>query len=144
MGVKVIYKGTEHNLVQMTRVVKSDDSDAKGEYHSINLDEWKEIECHIIDGKTINVGREYGRQEAIIFIQVRQEGRTEICNNFKLFHKQDWIEYRKERGRNKYKKTLIQKTGIIWVGATSKEKGIYGFKVFIENGGNHDHIKQEN
>ena len=119
-GVENVYKVHQHNTIlsglMRKRIVKCDDSEAVGEYHTIDTKEWFEIDYHAIDNNRINVGRDYGNQEAIIFIQVETNGKTMKCKNFLMFPKKYWIEYRKERGENKYKKTRISENGLVWVG----------------------------
>jgi len=126
------YNRTQQNNVSSdlmkNKTSKYNDSNAVGEYHTIDTDNWEEIECHIIDEKRIGVGRSQGNKDAIVFLQVIDNGRTDECNNYKMFHKMDWIEYRKERGENKHKRPKISENGVIWIGDT---KDVYGFRVFI-------------
>lgn len=117
------YKLTKHiKAITMKRIVKSDDSQARGKYHSLDLNDWVEVENHITNKNIIGVGREHKFKDAVIYIQLGIKGRTEICNNFLLFHKQDFIEFKTERGENKYQDTTVQKNGTIWVGNTEIEE----------------------
>jgi hypothetical protein len=131
-GVANAYNATQHNNVSSDamkkKIVRSDDSNARGKYHTIDTDEWEEVESHVVDENRIGVGRDLKFIDATVFIQIREEGRTEECANYVLFHKKDWFEYRKERGEKKYQEPMISGNGIIWVGDT---KEVYGFRVFI-------------
>jgi hypothetical protein len=132
MHIKDIYKGTKHNLAIrefMKRVVKSDDTETTGIYHSIDLNLWQKIDFTRLSDNTINIGREYGNKDVWVFIQVEPEGRIDIKDNYKMYHKKDWIEYRKERGRKKFKNTQSQNTGVIWLGDMSET---FGLEVYIE------------
>jgi hypothetical protein len=110
------------------RIIKTDDSQARGKYHTIDLNEWEEVKCHVINDKLLGVGREHRLKEAVIYIQIGEAGRTDICKDYKLFHKQDFIEYKKERGENKFQDTKISSNGTVWVGDT---EGIFNFIVFV-------------
>jgi len=126
------YNKTQPNNVlsdrMKKRTVRYDDSNARGKYHTIDLEEWEEIESHVINENMIGVGREYKFVDATVYTQIREEGRTDICDKYIMFHKKDWIEYRKERGEKKYQEPMISKTGVIWVGNT---KDVFRFRVFV-------------
>jgi len=126
------YNPTQHNNVlsgsMKNKVARSDDSNARGKYNSIDLDEWEEIECHVMDDNRIGVGRDHKYKDATVFIQIKEEGRFDVCKNYLMFHKKDWFEYRKERGDNKYQEPMISSNGVIWVGNTTY---VYNFRVFI-------------
>ena len=131
-SVAKVYNQTQHsNLVSDSmrrRIVRYDDSNAVSEYHTLDITDWIEIESHIIDSHRIGVGRDYGGIEPIIFVQIEEDGRTNKCLNFQMFHKKDWIEYRKERGENKNRRTKISNNGVVWVGDTTQA---YKFRVFV-------------
>lgn len=128
-GVAKTYKLTKHiKAVTMKRIVKSDDSQARGKYHTVDTNEWIEVESHIINENIIGVGREHMFKDAIVYMQIAEDGRIEICNNFKQFHKQDFIEYKKERGTKKYQDPMISGNGTLWIG---NMEGVYNFIVFV-------------
>jgi len=127
-----VYKQTKHNIaisgLMKNRIIKSDDTNARGKYHTVDTNEWIEVESHIINEKLIGVGREYKYKDAIVYMQIVENGRIELCNNFKQFHKQDFIEYKKERGERKYQDPMISGNGTLWIGNT---EGVYDFIVFV-------------
>lgn len=131
-SVAKTYKQTKHNIaisgLMKNRVVKSDDSNARGKYHTVDTNEWIEIESHVINENLIGVGRDYSFKDAIVYMQIVENGRTEICKNFKQFHKQDFVEYKKERGAKKYQDPMISGNGTLWVG---NMEGVYDFIVFV-------------
>lgn len=120
------YIQTQHSILasdlMKKRIVKVDDSNARGKYHTIDKNEWEEIESHIINSNLLGVGREHKFKDAVIFVQLGKEGRTDNCNNYLLFHKQDFIEYKKERGQKKYQDTAISGNGTVWVGNTETKE----------------------
>ncbi|MFZ2499551.1 hypothetical protein [Methanosarcina sp.] len=123
LNVTNLYNRTKHNIaVSMKRIVRADDSNAKGKYHAIDTKMWEEIENHIMNENILGVGREHKLKDAVIYIQLGKEGRTIKLKNCLLFHKRDFIEYKTERGENKYQDTTIQKNGTIWVGNTEVEE----------------------
>ena len=126
------YIQTQHSILasdlMKKRIVKVDDSNARGKYHTIDLKEWEEIKLVMVQKNILYVGREHNYKDAVIFIQIREEGRTDLCKKFLLFHKQDFIEYKKERGELKYQDTKISGNGTVWVGDT---EGVYNFRVFV-------------
>ena len=104
--VDKVYIQTQHNNLtsdaMRKRPMKYDDSQAVGKYNTIDTEEWEEIACSIMDENRLYVGRGNGKVDATVYIQVEPEGRFDLCNNYVLFHKKDWTEYRKERGANHF------------------------------------------
>lgn len=131
--VENVYKGTQHNCLLgvdlVKRIVKYDDSNAEEEYYALNLKTWNEIDNHVIDNKRIGVGRDYGDKEAVVFIQVGEDGKTATCESYLLFSRDNWIELRKLRGKNKHMKMKISQNGTLWVGETYKG---CNFRVFVK------------
>lgn len=113
----------------MERIVRYDDSESDEEYYALNLKTWHEIDNHVMDNKRLGVGREYGDKEVIVFIQVVEDGKTTKCKSYFLFSRNNWIELRKSRGKNKHKKMKVSHNGTIWIGETYKN---CKFRVFVK------------
>jgi hypothetical protein len=110
------YNETQHIGCKMKRVTKYDDSQAEGEYFSLDLNKWSEIENHWIDKNRIGAGRDYGKRETKVFIPNDDKAKIKICEQFILFDRKNWIELRKSRGEDKFKNLKITKEGTIWLG----------------------------
>lgn len=117
------------------RIVKYDDSKADGEYFTLDLETWNEIESHVIDENRIGVGRNNGLKESRIFIQIGNQGITKTCDKYLMFCRRDWIELRKARGDDRYQPMQISKNGTVWVGESYI---LCKLRVFIKSGGDNE------
>lgn len=117
------------------RIVKYDDSKADGEYFTLDLETWNEIESHVIDENRIGVGRNNGLKDSRIFIQIGKQGITKTCDKYLMFCRRDWIELRKARGDDKYQPMQISKNGTVWVGESYIPCKL---RVFIKSGGENE------
>ncbi len=129
--VENVYKVARHYKVSggslKKRISKCDDSEAVGEYHTVDLNEWEEVNCWVSDKKRIGVGRSYGGKDTVIFMQVGTEGKTDKCKKYKMFYKKDFVELRQSRGENKYKRMKVYRDGTVWVGESNIDKKFWVF-----------------
>lgn len=130
--IENVYKVARHYKVSgdslKKRISKCDDSEAIGEYHTIDLNDWEEVEWRVSDKKRIGVGRPYGGKETVIFMQVGMEGKTDKCKKYRMFYKKDFVELRQSRGENKYKRMKVYRDGTVWVGESNIDRN---FIVFV-------------
>lgn len=110
------------------RISRYDDSKSKGKYHTLDLNEWEEVDYWISDENRIGVGRPQGGKELTIFMQVDEEGKTDRCEHYLLFFKQHYIELRKLRGEDKFKEMIVPENGQIWVGSENIKRKL---RVFV-------------
>jgi hypothetical protein len=96
--------------------MRYDDSQAEGEYFTLDLKKWREIENHWIDNDRIGVGRFYCGKEAKVFIQVGTEEKIEKCKHYISFSRDDYLDLRKQRGEDRHKNVKISTEGTIWIG----------------------------
>ena len=131
-GVENVYKVARHYKVSgdslKKRISKCDDSEAIGEYHTVDLNNWEEVNWWVSDQKRIGVGRPYGGKETVIFMQTEGTGKTDKCKKYIMFYKKDFIELRQSRGENKYKRMKVYKDGTVWVGESNINRK---FRVFV-------------
>jgi hypothetical protein len=113
----------------MNRVRKFDDSEADGEYFSLDLNTWEEIVNHRVDSNRIGIGRAYGLKDVKVFVLLGNEENTKRCEEYILFNRKDWIELRKSRGEDKHKNLTITIEGTIWIG---DEYDGYKIKTYIK------------
>lgn len=134
-GVENVYKVARQYKTPgdslKNRIYKCDDSEAIGEYHTVNINDWEEIDWWVSDQKRIGVGRPHGGKDALIFMQVGENGETEKCKNYRMFNKKDFMELRQSRGENKHKRMKIYKDGTVWVGESNITRK---FRVFVKKG----------
>ena len=135
-SVENVYKVAQHYKVSgdslKKRISKCDDSDAIGEYHTVDLHDWEEVERWVSDRKRIGVGRPHGGKDTVIFMQVGDIGNTDKCKKYLMFDKKDFDELRQSRGENKYKRMKVYKDGTVWVGESNIDKK---FRVFVRREG---------
>lgn len=110
------------------KVSRYDDSKSKGKYHTIDLNDWEEVDYWISDENRIGVGRPQGGKELTIFMQVDDEGKTDRCEHYLLFCKRHFIELRKLRGEDKFTEIIVPENGQIWVGSENIKRKL---RVFV-------------
>lgn len=92
------------------------DSQSKGEYFSLDLNEWEEIHYEIFESKRLSIGRQHYKKEVRIFIQKCKSSKITIVDNFIMFDRKLWTELRRVRGDNKGFPLDINQNGTIWFG----------------------------
>jgi hypothetical protein len=105
------------------------DSLAIGEYFSLDLSEWEEISCSMIDEEWLNIGRKYENKGIRVFIKSCPSGLFKVVDNFVMFDRKAWSELRRVRGTKKGLPLEICSNGAIWIG--KRFNGNY-FKVFVK------------
>jgi hypothetical protein len=105
------------------------DSLAIGEYFTLDLDEWEEISCSMIDEEWLYIGRKYDHKGVRVFIKSCPEGVFKNIDNFIMFDRKAWSELRRVRGTKKGLPLEICSNGAIWVG---KRFNSDCFKVFVK------------
>jgi hypothetical protein len=126
--IKTPSYNTSENM-EKKQFVKYDDSQATGEFYTLDLKTWVEIKSHQIDKNRTGVGRAYSNECAKVFIQVGEIGNIERCKNYIQFDRKDWIELRQARGKNKHKTMRVSENGTIWIGESYAGVNI---KIFVK------------
>lgn len=117
--VSKVYKRTTHyNNLDMHKkdIVCFDDSNACGEYFSLDLDIWEELSYSIDEHKRINVGRQRSGNEVRLFIKTSEFGEFKIVDNIILFSRSGWAELRRVRGKDKGLPLEVNANGTLWIG----------------------------
>jgi len=153
---KVYKRTTRYNSLGMTKKDLNcyDDSNACGEYFSLDSDLWEEASFSIDEHKRINVGRSQAGENVRIFIlkdfeiflhEMLDEGMTyeqikELYNDLKEptitddligFNRRVWSELRRVRGENRGRPLEVNANGTIWVGDRAGQGEL---KIFIPRG----------
>jgi hypothetical protein len=105
------------------------DSLAEGEYFSLDLNQWEEINYSMLGVERLNIGRQYHKKDVRIFIQLCSVGQSRMIDNFVLFDRKSWTELRRVRGDKKGYPLEINSNGAIWIGDRFNGNT---FKVFIK------------
>lgn len=119
MTVGKVFKRTAHYYsLDMTKkdLFCFDDSQAYGEYFSLDLDLWEELNYSLDEHKRINVSRQHAGKEIRIFIQNNETGEFKTVDNIIMFSRAGWSELRRVRGENKGLPLVVNANGTIWIG----------------------------
>lgn len=128
--VSKLYKQTTHyNSLGMAKkdIFCFDDSNAYGEYFSLDLNLWEELDFSIDEHKRINVSRQHAGKEVRLFIQT-SEGEFKTVDNLIMFSRAGWSELRRVRGENRGLPLEVNANGTIWIGDRAEPGQI---KIFI-------------
>lgn len=118
-GVSKVYKRTTHyNNLDMPKkdIICFDDSNACGEYFSLDLDIWEELSYSVDEHKRINVGRQRSGNEVRLFIKTTEFGEFKTVDNIILFSRSGWAELRRVRGKDKGLPLEVNANGTLWIG----------------------------
>jgi len=127
--VKKVYKRTtRYNCSGMAKkdIFCFDDSNAYGEYFSLDLNLWEELNYTIDDHKRINVSRQHAGKEIRLFIQNGEAVDFKTVDNIIMFSRAGWAELRRVRGENRGLPLEVNANGTVWIGDRAQEK----FKIF--------------
>jgi hypothetical protein len=115
---KVYKRTTRYNILDMPKkdMFCFDDSNAYGEYFSLDLNLWEELNYSIDEHKRINVSRQHAGKEIRIFIQNNEPGEFKTVDNIIMFSRARWSELRRVRGENKGLPLEVNANGTIWIG----------------------------
>ncbi len=122
--VKKVFKRTAHYYsLDMTKkdLFCFDDSQAYGEYFSLDLDLWEELNYSLDEHKRINVSRQHAGKEIRIFIQNNETGEFKTVDNIIMFSRAEWSELRRVRGENKGLPLEVNANGTIWIGDRAEQ-----------------------
>lgn len=127
---KVYKRTTRFNYSGMTKMdlFCFDDSQAYGEYFSLDLNLWEELNHSIDEHKRINVSRQHAGKEIRLFIQNNETGEFKTVDNIIMFSRAGWSELRRVRGENKGLPLEVNANGTIWIGDRAEQGNI---KIFI-------------
>lgn len=117
--VSKVYKRTTHyNILDMPKkdIFCFDDSNAYGEYFSLDLNSWEELNYSIDEHKRINVSRQHAGKEIRLFIKNNETGEFKTVDNIIMFSRAGWSELRRVRGENKGLPLVVNANGTIWIG----------------------------
>ena len=123
-AVSKVYKRTTHyNILDMPKkdIFCFDDSNAYGEYFSLDLNLWEELNYSIDEHKRINVSRQHAGKEIRLFIQNNETGGFKIVDNIIMFSRAGWSELRRVRGENKGLPLEVNANGTIWIGDRAEQ-----------------------
>lgn len=129
--VSKVYKQTTHyNCLDMPKkdIICFDDSNAYGEYFSLDLDLWEELNYSIDEHKRINVSRHHAGKEIRLFIQTDETAEFKKVDNIIMFSRAGWSELRRVRGENRGLPLEVNTNGTIWIGDRAEQGNI---KIFI-------------
>ena len=87
-----------------------------GEYFSLDLNSWEELNYSIDEHKRINVSRQHAGKEIRLFVQNNETGEFKIVDNIIMFSRAGWSELRRVRGENKGLPLEVNTNGTIWIG----------------------------
>jgi hypothetical protein len=92
-----------------------------GEYHTLNLKIWKQIETgqKTDDRGRIHLNREYSGKDPRVFVADEYQD-PETCKSYIILSKSNWEEVRKIRGKEAGEPLEIQSNGDIWTGHKNK------------------------
>ncbi|MGI5841597.1 MAG: hypothetical protein ACOX6N_05270 [Patescibacteria group bacterium] len=99
-----------------------DDSNAYGEYFSLDLNLWEELNYTIDDHKRINVSRQHAGKEIRLFIQNGEAVDFKTVDNIIMFSRAGWSELRRVRGENQGLPLEVNANGTVWIGDRAQEK----------------------
>ena len=141
-GVSKVFKRTTHyNSLGMTKKDLNcfDDSNAYGEYFSLDLNVWEELSFSIDEHKRINIGRSQAGEKVRLFVlkdfetfleemlkeSFDREEIEKLYNKFKEpvitddmigFNRRVWVDLRRVRGENRGQPLEVNANGTIWIG----------------------------
>lgn len=153
---KVYKRTTRYNSLGMTKNDLNcfDDSNACGEYFSLDLNIWEELDYSVDEHKRINVGRSRSREKIRLFIlkdfetvlkEMLEDGfdRKQIENFYNQakepkitdeligFNRRVWSDLRRVRGENRGQPLEVNPNGTIWIGDRAEQGNI---KIFTRRG----------
>lgn len=128
--VNKLYKSPAQYSTGMTKreIFCFDDSNSCGEYFSLDLNTWEQLDYSLDNYKRINIGRQHASKEVRIFIQIDTKFEPKEYENLISFNRLGWVELRRIRGENRGLPFETNKNGTIWVGDRFLNSN---FKIFI-------------
>ena len=123
-NVSKVYKRTaRYNYSGMTKkdIFCFDDSSAYGEYFSLDLNLWEELNHSIDEHKRINVSRQHAGKEIRLFIQNNETGEFKTVDNIIMFSRAGWSELRRVRGESRGLPLEVNTNGTIWIGDRAEQ-----------------------
>lgn len=156
-GVSKVFKRTTHyNSLGMTKKDLNcfDDSNAYGEYFSLDLNVWEELSFSIDEHKRINIGRPQAGEKVRLFVlkdfetfleemlkeSFDREEIEKLYNKFKEpvitddmigFHRRVWSDLRRVRGENRGEPLEVNANGTIWIGDRAEPGNV---RIFTRRG----------
>lgn len=155
--VRKVYKRTaRYNYSGMTKkdIFCFDDSSAYGEYFSLGLEIWEELDFTIDEHKRINTGRPHAGENVRLFIKkdfetllsellneeltleeiedfYKNENEPQITAKLISFNRRIWSELRRVRGESRGLPLEINTNGTIWIGDKAEKERI---RIFTRRG----------
>lgn len=132
--VKKVYKhATRYNYSDMTKkdIFCFDDSQAYGEYFSLNLEIWEEVNFSIDEHNRINIGRKHAGKEVRFFAHITEGGEIKKSDNLISFPRENYAEIRRVRGENIGLPLTVNTNGTVWAGDRFINMDL---KIFIRRG----------
>lgn len=131
--VNKVYKQTTHFNYSMSKkdVFCFDDSQACGEYFSLNLEVWEEVPFSIDEHNRINIGRKNAGKEVRFFAHITEGGKIKKSDNLISFPRENYAEIRRVRGENIGLPLTVNTNGTVWTGNRFINMDL---KIFIRRG----------
>lgn len=116
--VNKVYKETTHFNFTMSKkdIFCFDDSQARGEYFSLDLGVWEEINFSIDEHNRINVGRKNAGKEVRFFAHINEGGEIKESESLISFPRENYAEIRRVRGENIGLPLTVNTNGTVWAG----------------------------
>lgn len=116
--VNKVYKETTRFNYSMSKkdIFCFDDSQAYGEYFSLDLTIWEEVSFSIDEHNRINVGRKNAGKEVRFFAHITEGGDIKKSDNLISFPRENYAEVRRVRGENAGLPLTVNSNGTVWAG----------------------------
>jgi hypothetical protein len=98
------------------------DENAKGEYSSLNFDNWRRVAYKIVDENRISIGEQLENKIVTVFFQKNDNGEIIELDDYVMFNKKDFRELRKTKGSEKGLHLETTTHGYSWTGKYTTKK----------------------
>jgi hypothetical protein len=105
-----------------------DDTFASGEYFSLDLTVWKQLEYKIDAQKRLRVVRSNYDKDIRVFVMVGDKDNSITVDGFVMLDRKQWAELRKIRGEERGLPLEVGSNGSVWVGEQYSDKN---FMIFV-------------
>jgi len=116
--VNKVFKATTRFNYTMPKkdVFCFDDSNAYGEYFSLDLKYWEKLDYSIDEHKRINIGRKHAGKEVRFFAHIKTGGEIKKSDSLVSFPRENYAEIRRVRGENIGLPLTVSTNGTVWAG----------------------------
>lgn len=116
--VNKVFKATTRFNYSMPKkdIFCFDDSNACGEYFSLDLNVWEEIAFSIDEHNRISAGRKHAGKEVRFFAHIKDGGEIKKSDSLISFPRENYAEIRRVRGENIGLPLTVNTNGTVWAG----------------------------